>query len=113
MKVQTRFNYLILIAVLIVAIGGFTVVKTSGRSVAPILLNTPRAKVELSKPIKASKMVVLDHAASFDAPEILYNVLMETKADPIVDVVFTVKTTPIDTTKKSGVLSSGLCVVTE
>ena len=101
-KVQTRINYLILLAAFVVAIGGFTVEKISGCRVASILLNTPGAKVELIKPIKVGKMIVLDHTASFDTPEILYNVLMETKAVPVVDVRFTKKTIPKDTTKKSG-----------
>jgi len=69
-----------------------TIAKLSGRGVVPILLNNPRAKVEVIKHIRDSKMVVFDYTGAFDASEILSKHFEETKADAIVNVVFVIKT---------------------
>ena len=79
-----------------VAAAGCTVAKLSGRGVAPILLNNPQARVQLIKPVQASKHIMFDYTAAFDASEILSSVFAETKADAIINVTFTVTTTPVD-----------------
>ena len=80
----------------VVGLSGCTVAKISGRGVAPILLNNPQVKVELIKPIRASRQIVFDYTAAFDASEILSGVFAETDADAIINVSFAVKTTLSD-----------------
>ncbi len=80
----------------VLAASGCTVAKISGRGVAPILLNNPQTRVQLIKPVQASKHVMFDYTAAFDASEILSSVFAETRADAIINVTFTVTTTPVD-----------------
>ncbi|PIU45425.1 MAG: hypothetical protein COS95_03510 [Ignavibacteriales bacterium CG07_land_8_20_14_0_80_59_12] len=83
---------LILIAALFsLTVGACTLAKLTGRGPVPILLNNPRAKVDVIKHIRDSKMVVFDYTGVFDASEILSKHFEETKADAIINVTFAIK----------------------
>jgi hypothetical protein len=90
-----RLVSVVLVAMAVTA-GGCTIAKISGRGSIPLLLNQPSAKVEVVKAIKVSQMRVFDYTESYDASEMLSEVFTETQADAIINVVFTVKTTPGD-----------------
>jgi len=74
------------IALAMAALNGCTMYKIGGRGTIPIMLNSPRAKVDLLKHIKVSKMVVFDYTSSFDVSEILGEAIEQSKADAIVNV---------------------------
>lgn len=82
---------ILLFALFGLTVGACTVVKLSGRGVVPILLNNPRAKVDVIKHIRDSKLVVFDYTGAFDASEILSKHFEETKADAIINVTFAIK----------------------
>jgi len=84
--------FILIAALFSLALGACTIAKLSGRGVVPILLNNARAKVEVIKHIRDSKMIVFDYTGAFDASEILSKHFEETKADAIVNVTFTIKT---------------------
>lgn len=98
MKSQIKTFCLIVaaLAMTIIVIEGCTMAKISGKGTIPLMLNQPQAKVEVIQQIKESKMIVFDYTSSFDASEILSEVFTETDADAIINLVFTVKTTPAD-----------------
>jgi hypothetical protein len=80
-------------AVTCLVLGGCTLAKLSGRGVVPMLLNNPRAKVEVIKQVQDSKMIVFDYTGAFDASEILSKHLADSQADAIVNVTITIKST--------------------
>lgn len=82
---------IILIVLLGLIAEACTIAKFSGRGPVPILLNNPRAKVELIKHIRDSKLVMFDYSGAYDISEILSKHFEETKADAIVNVTFAIK----------------------
>ena len=89
----------LLLATAVVAalvVSGCTVAKISGKGVTPVMVNNPNQKVDLIKHFNVSKGITFDWTSSFDASEIVADVIQETGADAIVNVSFKVQQTPGD-----------------
>lgn len=90
MKRQSKV-FILIVALLSFTLGACTLAKISARGVFPILLNNPRAKVEVIKHIRDSKMIVFDYTGTYDPSDILAKHFEENKADAIINLVIIIK----------------------
>jgi hypothetical protein len=95
MTAKKYLSYLALILAIMV-VGGCTMAKISGRGTVPLMMNQPQTKIETIQQVKTSKTIAFDYTSAFDVSEVLSDILIDTKADAIVNLVITIKTTPLN-----------------
>lgn len=77
--------------IIILFLSSCTVAKIGGRGAVPIMLNQPSEQMNLSEHIVVKKNSTFDYTKSYDASEILSDVIAEKKPDAVINTTVKIK----------------------